>query len=125
MPSMELMVKDMKASVRFYNQVLGFEASGTEAFMELSRGQVTINLCPSHTLPDHHYFVRKGLRTVSQPGLGVEIVLAVDDVEALYKHCVLSSPNAICEGLVSQPWGLTDFRVVDPDGYYIRIQEAQ
>jgi hypothetical protein len=27
------------------------------------------------------------------------------------------------EGLTSRPWGLRDFRLVDPDGYYWRVTE--
>ena len=56
--------------------------------------------------------------------MGVEIGLSVDDVDALYKHVQAEAPHAITEELVSQPWGLSDFRVADPDGYYIRIQES-
>ena len=58
------------------------------------------------------------------PGLGVEIGLAVDDVDALFEHVNAEAPHTISEGLVSQPCGLSDFRVADPDGYYLRIQES-
>ncbi len=29
------------------------------------------------------------------------------------------------EPLLVRPWGLTDFRVADPDGYYLRITSRQ
>jgi lactoylglutathione lyase len=55
-----------------------------------------------------------------RPGRGVEIVLEVDDIEAMYRH-VLSEKWPRSAELTRQPWGLTDFRVSDPDGYYWRI----
>jgi hypothetical protein len=27
----------------------------------------------------------------------------------------------LAEPLTDRPWGLRDFRVVDPDGYYLRV----
>jgi len=53
-------------------------------------------------------------------GLGVELVVVVEDVAALHARAVASG-QADISALVAQPWGLTDFRVVDPDGYYIRV----
>ena len=53
-------------------------------------------------------------------GRGVEIVLEVDDIEAMYQH-VISEKWPRSEELSRQPWQLTDFRVLDPDGYYWRI----
>ena len=29
--------------------------------------------------------------------------------------------RARCEDLQDRPWGLTDFRILDPAGYYLRI----
>jgi len=55
-----------------------------------------------------------------QPGLGVEIVLEVDDVLAMCQH-VASQGRPLAAELKHQPWGLTDFRVSDPDGYYWRV----
>lgn len=52
-------------------------------------------------------------------GYGVEIVIMVDDVEGYYSK-VKGFANVV-EELVLQPWGLKDFRVEDPFGYYLRI----
>jgi hypothetical protein len=43
-----------------------------------------------------------------------------DDVEAMYRHVVKESWPRAAE-LTRRPWGLTDFRVMDPDGYYWRV----
>jgi uncharacterized glyoxalase superfamily protein PhnB len=53
-------------------------------------------------------------------GLGVELVLEVDDLDG-YHARILASEYEISELLRERPWGLRDFRVVDPDGYYLRI----
>jgi ketosteroid isomerase-like protein len=51
----------------------------------------------------------------------VEIVLELDDldeVSALYEHG--RSRVSSIEPLRPQSWGLHDFRLFDPDGYYVR-----
>lgn len=53
-------------------------------------------------------------------GLGVELVVVVDDVAAVHARAVASGRVEIA-ALVDQPWGLTDFRILDLDGYYVRI----
>lgn len=52
----------------------------------------------------------------------MEIVLEVDDLDelrALYHRC--QARGVVAAALRLQPWGLQDFRVVDPDGYYLRV----
>jgi len=49
-----------------------------------------------------------------------EIVLKVDNVQEDYRS-VHASGHPIVEELQERPWGLTDVRIVDPDGYYLRI----
>ena len=51
---------------------------------------------------------------------GVEIVLEVDDVAAAHDR-VLAAGYPVEEDLRRRPWGLTDFRLHDPAGYYLRI----
>jgi lactoylglutathione lyase len=52
--------------------------------------------------------------------VGVEIVLEVDDLE-VERNRVESAGWPVLEDLTTRPWGLTDFRLLDPSGYYIRI----
>lgn len=54
-----------------------------------------------------------------RPPVGVELVLEVTDVQAERNH-VAAGWTAV-EELVERPWGLSDFRLLDPDGYYWRI----
>jgi len=66
--------------------------------------------------PDHPLV--RGARGVPR-GLGVEIVLEVDDLDEL--HGRLTGLGSDVSPLKTQDWGLRDFRVLDPDGYYLRI----
>ena len=55
-------------------------------------------------------------------GAGVEIVLEVDEpAEARGPARALPPARAVAEPLQLRSWGLRDFRLADPDGYYLRI----
>jgi lactoylglutathione lyase len=51
------------------------------------------------------------------------LVLEVDDVSAERARVARSHWPAE-EDLTPRPWGLTDFRLLDPDGYYWRITDT-
>jgi lactoylglutathione lyase len=52
-------------------------------------------------------------------GYGVEIVVMVPGIEAYYE---IHKNNAnVVEPLKLQPWGMKDFRAVDPAGFYLRF----
>jgi lactoylglutathione lyase len=53
-------------------------------------------------------------------GAGVEIVLEVRDVDAALEQ-VERAGFGVVEPLRERPWGLRDFRVADPDDYYVRV----
>lgn len=52
-------------------------------------------------------------------GYGVELVLMVGDIEEFYNEH--RQHANVVEDLTLQPWGLKDFRAVDPAGYYLRF----
>jgi catechol 2,3-dioxygenase-like lactoylglutathione lyase family enzyme len=117
---LELFVSDMEKSIDFYTSVLGFERQkGQPNYVPVRSGSVLIALGPAAGLPSKHHFnpeVQSGRR-----GLGVEIVLEVDDVKATFEKVKASGYKGILSPLQKRPWGATDFRVADPDGYYLRI----
>jgi lactoylglutathione lyase len=118
---LELFVQDMDQAIAFYAHILGFEVLRREEnYARLRNGTFILGLGPIAKLPAESggYFTRSRLR--SARGLGVEIVLEVDDVHVAYEH-VQSCGYPIEEPLQKRNWGLTDFRLVDPDGYYLRI----
>jgi catechol 2,3-dioxygenase-like lactoylglutathione lyase family enzyme len=113
---LELFVDDLDASVAFYTGVLGFAVSRRSAdYVSLRRGLVTLGLGPIVKLgPTGHRAAPKGT--------GVEIVLELDSVAelvALHEECQVR--GVVAEALCLRPWGLRDFRLVDPDGYYLRV----
>ena len=116
---LELFIRDLPASLDFYGRVLGFERGPQQrgGYTPLGKGAVHIALNLLSDLADDHPI---HLGAHERPGRGVEIVLEVDDIEAVYQH-VVSQDWPRSGELRRQPWGLTDFRVSDPDGYYWRI----
>ena len=112
----ELFPDDLDAAVAFYVNVLSFsvvrdERSAQAPYVALRRGDVRVGLA-ARPAPEHEILRR--------PPTGVEIVLEVDDLDAAHAH-VLSSGWPLAEDLTERPWGLRDFRLVDPHGYYWRI----
>lgn len=116
---LELFVDDLAASTEFYSRVLGFRVIKQQAdgYTVMVNGSVTLSLNSRGNLPaDHPIQARHGERL----GRGVELVLEVDDIEAVTQQ-VRAAKWPMSGELRRQPWGLSDFRLLDPDGYYWRI----
>jgi catechol 2,3-dioxygenase-like lactoylglutathione lyase family enzyme len=119
---LELFVNDVPKSVAFYNDVLGFDTVREEkGYASMRLGTVEFGIGPLDDLPKGHYF-RPEIAT-QRRGLGTEIVIEVDDVQKAYAR-VKQSGHAIVSPLGKRPWGLRDFRVADPDGYYLRVSSS-
>jgi lactoylglutathione lyase len=116
----ELFVADVTVAVRFYREVLGFEPPhGTDvspSYVAVRRGTAVIGLGSADALPADH----PAARGTGRAGAGVELVVEVDDVVAARDHAVAAGAE-LASDLATQPWGLTDFRLVDPDGFYVRV----
>lgn len=118
---LELFSSDVEQSVDFYTQILNFSIEGNstnQSYQQVTKGSVILGIGPEAKMSENHYLRLKG--NDSRRGIGVEIVLEVDDVLASYQQ-VKRSGYPIHAELQDRPWGLTDFRLIDPDGYYIRI----
>jgi len=115
----ELFVCDVDRSRDFYVEVLGFQMLRAEhGYIALGRpGGAHLGLNAMAALPDGHPLRAKDGERV---GLGVELVIMVEDVEAAYR-LVDESGRVTPSALQRQPWGLVDFRLQDPDGYYVRV----
>ncbi len=50
-------------------------------------------------------------------------MVEVADVDAAYAHArdAAARHGGQVEPLTARAWGQTDFRLIDPDGYYIRV----
>jgi len=118
-PRFELFAKNPQQLIDFYVNILRFKKQfENDRYCSIVRDKTTIGIGDAAKLRDGHYFRPEVI--TGRKGLGVEIVLSVDDIEAEYKT-VQASGYPIYEELTKREWGLTDFRLVDPDGYYLRI----
>jgi heme-degrading monooxygenase HmoA/predicted enzyme related to lactoylglutathione lyase len=112
----ELFVSDLDASAAFYTDVLGFTLARSDAaYRSLVRGAAVLGLGPRADDPR---------RNPTVPGAGIEVVIEIDggpeEIDALHAH-VHECGAAVAGPPTDQPWGLRDFRLVDPDGYYLRV----
>jgi len=116
----ELFVRDVARSVAFYGDVLGFVVLRTapSGYTSIGREGSVLGLNDLAQLP-------AGYPTPPEPGepvgRGVELVIMVEDVAAAHAQASAARADHPVSALVAQPWGLTDFRTLDPDGYYLRI----
>ena len=116
---LELFARDHKALAEFYCRILNFKRSSEERdYIAVQNGGVTLGLGPQQKLSSTHYFSPDALQ--GPKGAGVEIVLEVDDIDAAY-HRVVDQSYPIQTPLKERPWGTRDFRIVDPEGYFLRI----
>ena len=120
----ELFVDDLDESIRFYEAALGLRLTRREAdYASLELGGAVLGLGSVAKLPpdgEGPGFTRATL--AGARGAGVEIVLAVPDLDAAL-HAVERAGHHVVEPPRDRPWGLRDFRITDPDGYYIRITQ--
>jgi catechol 2,3-dioxygenase-like lactoylglutathione lyase family enzyme len=119
----ELFVSELEQSVRFYQDVLGFERAsrgllGDYTVMRRGLAQIALQ-SHSHLSQKHPLKPREGERF----GVCVELVVEVDDLDAAFERARSQWPIEVTLGL--RPWGRRDFRVVDPDGFYVRVTSLE
>ena len=122
---LELHVPDFDKVKDYYGK-LGFNVvwerkpETDKGYLILKRGDNILCFWPGNeAVTEQTYF--KQFPKDTKRGFGVEIVIMVEDVESLY-GAVKDFANVV-EELVERPWGLKDFRVEDPFGYYLRFTE--
>jgi lactoylglutathione lyase len=115
----EIFPSDLDATVDFYVQVMAFgvvrdERASAHPYVALERGDVKLGAAARNEVSD---------REQRRPPTGVELVLEVDDLE-VDRERVGQTGWPVVEDVTHRPWGLSDFRLLDPSGYYWRITEA-
>ena len=117
----ELATTDPSRDTAFYSE-LGFRvvAKTSYGYVTLKSGPVVIALSPVAKINSRD---TASLSKLRRPPIGVEIVLyTTENLEE--KHARLKSLGLKPTDIRLQPWGVRDFRITDPGGYYIRISEG-
>lgn len=114
----EVFSADLTATADFYVRVLGFtvardERSADPPYLALLRDAVLIGAAGRPPVAD---------RAARRPPTGVELVLEVDDLTT-ERARVAGAGWPVVDEVAPRPWGLRDFRLLDPDGYFLRVTE--
>jgi hypothetical protein len=58
-------------------------------------------------------------------GLGLELVVIVADLDQAFAKAIGFKQQGwkLSAGIGRRPWGARDFRILSPDGYYLRFSE--
>ncbi len=110
---------DPDESICFY-ACLGFEVfeQKPDGYTTLINGPAVVALSPVSMWPPGWW-----LGFLRQPPIGTEIVFYSERLEELRE--ALEGGGYAPGPIRLQPWGNLDFRVRDPDGYYVRISEGR
>jgi lactoylglutathione lyase len=118
----ELYVEDMEYYLRLVRDVLGFAVVRAEegwAELRSSHGTIILNRHddpePGH--PFEHF------AGVARRGFGVEIGIVCESRQDLSDKWARAKgiDGCLVTDIVDQEWGMTDFRILTPQGYYLRV----
>lgn len=120
---LELFVNDLERSIAFYQNALGFTLERRDGdYAALRLGEVAFGIGSAKGLPESHFF-NPELQS-QRRGLGTEIVIEVPNLDAALARCT-EAQATILSGIKKRPWGQSDFRISDPDGYYLRLSSQK
>ncbi len=111
----ELFVRDLAVSIRFYGEALGFGVVREDpGFAVLSLGAARLQL----VVPDTSESVTAGWLASGPRGVGINVRIIVDDVDALFARA-RSRGVRIARELGDRFYALRDFTLIDPDGFVV------
>ncbi len=122
---LELHVPDFEKAKDYYGK-LGFKVvwerkrGGAKGYLVLKLENNILCFWAGNEQVYKHPYFRKWPRSTKR-GYAVEIVLMIKNIEKYYNK--VKSFSNVVEEFQLRPWGLRDFRVEDPFGFYIRITE--
>jgi hypothetical protein len=111
----ELDCRELADHIAFFKDVAGFEVkrqTGNFVVLLSDRGEILLN------------GVGGGGKPVRYQGPRVEIGIVVEDLDKAFDQAKKHEKWSIAAGIVRQSWGVRDFRVYSPEGYYLRITEG-
>ena len=122
---LELHVPDFEKVKVFYGK-LGFQVvwerkpEEKKGYLVIKRDDNVLCFWPGNKYVEKQSYFQN-FPSNTKRGYGVEIVIMAEDIENLYKKA--TSFCNVVDKLQRQPWGLQDFRIEDPFGFYIRFSE--
>lgn len=123
----EFHVPDFDVAKEFY-QKLGFVVVWEKRpaneprkwYLVMQHGNAVLGFWPGNKeVENQTYF--KNFPNDTKRGYGVEIVVAVENIDQLYAQAKTFAK--IVGDLQVKHWGLKDFRIEDPFGFYFRFTE--
>lgn len=122
---LELGTPRLDEYIAFFESVMEFKLIRHEpdyAEMESRLGQLL--LMDPAGLPEGHPFHDKP--PGGKRGYGVEMGFVVGDLDKAFAAAALFKDRdwVIASRIMMRPWGVRDFRVLSPDGYYLRFTEG-
>jgi hypothetical protein len=115
---LELDCYDLASHIEFFKTTCGFELNrkdGNFVILRSERGEILLNGVKAP--PKDKQAPRIG-------GLRVEIGIVVADIDKSFAEAKKHPTWKIAAGVQRQSWGVRDYRVYSPEGYYIRITEG-
>lgn len=117
----EFFVSDLDRTIEFYGR-LGFtQVRRWEGWALTDRSGSRLGLQHDAYARDHEHYFTPHLDRFPR-GVGVEVSIDVadeDDLRQLY--ATAQAMGCAVRELVKRGWGATDFRIADPDGYFVRF----
>jgi hypothetical protein len=123
---MELATTRVEEYLTFFAGVADFKpVTRKPGYIQASSDRAELTFIdPSYWSHGHPF---SGKVTGSGQGIGIEIGIVVADLDKAYAAAVKFKDSGfpISTGIVLRPWGLRDFRVLAPEGYYFRFTEGR
>ena len=119
-----LYVKDVSATLTFYEQAFGlsrrfYNDDNGKAYGELETGAARLAFA-SVELANAHLKQEVMAASLNKPPLGFEIALVTPDVPALYARAVKAGATSVSEP-ATKPWGQTVAYLRDKDGHIVEL----
>lgn len=124
--------EDPEESLAFYRDAIGFEVRNDVGYKNqrwitvgpVGRPDMNIVLTPPAADPGVTDEERRTIAEMMAKGTYASIMLATDDLDALFQRVQASGADVLQEPS-DQPWGSRDCAFRDPAGNTVRIQELR
>ena len=119
----EMFVADTATAVDYYRTLFDLSVHHQDgSFTELHGHGLRFNICGLDELPEH--LASRSAEANRQVGSRVELCFVVSDIQEVFRRAV-AMEAVVAEPIMERSWGRTDFRLVGPEGAYLRITTPQ